>query len=77
MILHINTPLYKITQILAQIKNFQRNSNKLHRDSGIVAIATTPAACGGTGSFVKRSENWSRPHSFHRSRKANNNNKSG
>ena len=24
-------------------------------------VPTTPAACGGTGSSVKRSENWSRP----------------
>ena len=33
-------------------------------------------ACGGTGSSVKRSENWSRgdSNSFHRSRKAYNNN---
>ena len=29
-------------------------SNPLH-------IKTTPAACSGTGSSVKRSENWSRP----------------
>ena len=24
-------------------------------------VPTTPAACGGTGSSVKRSENWSHP----------------
>ena len=27
----------------------------------IINVPTTPAACGGTGSSVKRSENWSRP----------------
>ena len=38
-------------------------------------VPTTPAACGGTGSSVKRSENWSPLiPSFHRSRKSNNNN---
>ena len=37
--------------------------------SQLKCFPTTPAACGGIGSSVKRSEN-----SFHRSQKANNNN---
>ena len=43
-------------------------SNYVKYITHMQSVLATPAACGGTGSSVKRSEN-----SFHRSRKANNN----